>query len=49
MEFAGVLNGLSAQFKEYEEQYDRCSGEEVEIDPERVIAHEDDSVYIVFD
>ena len=48
MEFAGVLNGLSAQFEEYEEQYNRCSGEEVVIDPERVIAHENDSVYIVF-
>ena len=49
MEFAGVLNGLSAQYEEYEGQYNRCSGEEIEVDPERVIAHEDDSVYIVFD
>ena len=49
MEFAGVVNGLSAQYEEYEGQYNRCSGEEVDVDPERVIAHEDDSVYIVFD
>ena len=49
MEFAGVLNGLSAQFEEYEKQYNSCSAEEISVDPERVAAHEDDTVYIVFD
>ncbi len=49
LEFAAVLNGLSAQYEEYEKQYNNCSGEEVPVDPDRVIAHEDDFVYIVFD
>lgn len=49
MEFAGVMNGLSAQYEVYEEQYNSCSGEEVSVDPERVAAHENDKIYIVFD
>ena len=49
MEFAGVLNGLSAQYEENEKQYNACSAEEVLIDQERIIAHETDSVYIIFD
>ena len=49
MEFAGVMNGLSAQYEVYEEQYNKCSGEEVAVDPDRVTAHEDDKVYIIFD
>lgn len=49
MEFAGVLNGLSAQYEVYEGQYNSCSGEVVSVDPERIAAHEDDKVYIVFD
>ena len=48
LELAAVLNGLSAQYDEYEKQYNSCSGEEVSIDPDRIIAHEGDSVYIVF-
>lgn len=49
MEFAGVLNGLSAQYEEYESQYNSCSGDEITVDPERIASHENDSVYIAFD
>ena len=48
MELAGVLNGLAAQYEVYEEQYNRCSAKEVSVDPDRIAAHEDDKVYIVF-
>ena len=49
MEFAGVMNGLSAQYEVYEDQYNSCSGEEITVDPERIATHENDKVYIVFD
>lgn len=49
MEFAGVLNGLSAQYDVYEKQYNSCSGEEISVDLERVSDHEGDKVYIVFE
>ena len=48
-DLSSLMSTLNLILEEYEEQYNRCSGEEVQIDPERVIAHEDDSVYIVFD
>lgn len=48
MTAAGAINGLSAQFPEFEEEYERSSADEVVVDPERIIAHEKDSVYIEF-